>query len=71
MQEAQTLRLHLSSKHRHPRDVAAWLVEIGNQTELHGIAADREDDGDCRGCRLGCERRGVGSGEQHGDLPVG
>ncbi len=70
MQQSQSLRLKLVGEDRDPGDVASRAVETGDQAELHWIAADREDDRNRRGCRLGGERRGVGPGEQHGHFPI-
>src|SRR5262249_4270996 len=44
-------------------------VETGDKTEPDRVLADGEDDGDRRGCRLGCQRRsGTSACGDHGDL---
>src|SRR5262245_56468817 len=54
----------------HARDVAAWLVEAGDEAELDRVAAAHEDDRYGRRRRLGRNARwGVGRGD-HRHLPV-
>src|SRR5262249_28575906 len=45
--------------------------EAVHKTQSDRIVADHEDDGECRGRRLGCERRsGTSRRGDHGDLPA-
>ena len=40
-----------------PGDIAARPSEAGDKTKPDRVVGDHEDDGNCRGRRLGCERR--------------
>jgi len=52
-----------------PCQIAARLGEAGDETQLDRIFVDEEDDGNRRGCGLGCQRRHRASGRSdHGDL---
>ena len=64
MQQLQLLRRELSSVEGRTRDIAARPVEAGDEAELHRIAGGREDDWNCRGCRLGGQRRGGGASQK-------
>ena len=49
-----------------PGGVAARLIEAGNQTDLHGVGASDEDNGNRRCRQLGRESRG-GAARCHDD----
>jgi hypothetical protein len=55
-QEFQPLCRQLTNEEINPCQVAAWPREAGDKTKPHRVFGDGEDDGDRRGCRLGCKR---------------
>jgi hypothetical protein len=50
------------------RDIAARLVESWHETDLDRVVADREDNGNCHGRRLGRLRCRITPGDDQGAL---
>src|ERR1700719_1516325 len=69
MQQIQNLRIKFSREKGNTRHISAWTVHAWHQARLDRIAASRKNDGDCRGRRLGGERRWItAKGSNHSDL---
>src|SRR5262245_9063445 len=52
-QQLEPLRRQFSREKIDPRQVAARAGKAGDNTKLDRVFSENEDDGDCRGCRLG------------------
>jgi hypothetical protein len=71
MQQAQPLRLQPRGKMIDAGDAAAGPIEAGDEAQLDGIGAGAEDNGNCRGRRLGREYgRSASARDDHAHLPV-
>jgi hypothetical protein len=53
VQQAEPLGLKPRGEHIDPGDVAAGLIEAGDDAQPDGVGADGEDNGNCRARRLG------------------
>jgi hypothetical protein len=67
-QEVQPLRRQLAADKVDARRVAARPIKAGDKTKLDRVFGEREDNGDCRGCRLGRERGSVGACDNYRNL---
>jgi hypothetical protein len=58
VQEPEPLCRKLHANVADPGEIAARPVEAGNEAQFYRVGASNEDNGNRRGRRLGCERRG-------------
>ena len=69
VQQRQPLLYELGTEPSHPGDVAARLVEACDKAVFARVVVAREDNWDCTGRRLGCDRRILATGgNDHGHL---
>jgi hypothetical protein len=63
--------MELTAEKIDPRQVSARSSEASDKTIPDWVFADVEDDGDSRGCGLGCQRRSGALGrDDHGHRPA-
>jgi hypothetical protein len=57
-----------AAQENHSRNVGSRPVEVGHEADLDWVGTCREHDRNRRSCRFGCERCGIATGHDHGDL---